>query len=710
MSSMEHSRYLVFNPAQHPLKHDLSDLAYINPIVPGVTSPQEAFDYIFNVLYPKSIGTFANMAALLAAVPAPNPNDYAFIQDDGDGRGAGYCWMIIEGAGQWYKRYDVDWSMESVLAETVNRTTFLYVQKYGMTDQDGAGVALAGIDAGQHIYGGDQVNQHLTLHANAADTTGTITGFIQSEATFRPTQDATFDLGTGALQWSSLYLATSALVGTTTIAPASITDSTGTLSLGTTDLVTTGNLSADQGLFTTATTVGGTLTCSTGNISDSSGAISFGSNDLSTSGTITGGDGSMLGTITFAADTVSTSGGTLVLGADDVQTTGIIDATAFNAATQVAIAGDLILGANTISATSDITLSSGSGHLFLTGTIIDSDSDITTTGVITALSVNAGNLQLAANTLSSTNVNGNINITPNGSGVAQVSSHLLPSASNAVDLGSSTQLWRTLYLGTALSDGATQILTSELLALRSTLFRDAARTQAAQDGDSLFFDSVSGEWLASAPDTEIDHSSLTGLVTGDAGHTQFVMLTGRAGGQVVQGGTAASENLTLESTSHVTKGSIRFKDTLAPNADNTTDIGTTALAVKDFYSKGQFFGFRAENKTSGTLPAASGANAGRLVFATDTQKLMLDTGGSWIPVGSGKYMNDTSWDGSTTTQTFTMGAGTISDCRAAIWQLCDNANNYERIIAKIEALSATQVRVTSSPALPAGSYRLIGLE
>ncbi len=68
------------------------------------------------------------------------------------------------------------------------------------------------------------------------------------------------------------------------------------------------------------------------------------------------------------------------------------------------------------------------------------------------------------------------------------------------------------------------------------------------------------KWNASLPDTEISHSSLTGLTTGDAGHTQFVMLAGRAGGQTVQGGTAASETLVLESTAHATKGIIYLKD------------------------------------------------------------------------------------------------------------------------------------------------------
>lgn len=55
-----------------------------------------------------------------------------------------------------------------------------------------------------------------------------------------------------------------------------------------------------------------------------------------------------------------------------------------------------------------------------------------------------------------------------------------------------------------------------------------------------------------------DHGNLGGLSDDD--HTQYVLLTGRASGQTIQGGNAASENLTLESTSHATKGDVIVSD------------------------------------------------------------------------------------------------------------------------------------------------------
>lgn len=52
----------------------------------------------------------------------------------------------------------------------------------------------------------------------------------------------------------------------------------------------------------------------------------------------------------------------------------------------------------------------------------------------------------------------------------------------------------------------------------------------------------------------IDHGLMTGL--GDDDHVIYALLAGRAGGQIVRGGTAASENLTLQSTAHATKGNV----------------------------------------------------------------------------------------------------------------------------------------------------------
>lgn len=63
------------------------------------------------------------------------------------------------------------------------------------------------------------------------------------------------------------------------------------------------------------------------------------------------------------------------------------------------------------------------------------------------------------------------------------------------------------------------------------------------------------------------HSTLGGLTTGDAGHTQFALLAGRSGGQTLNGDTAASGDLLLVSTANATKGDIYLGV-----ASNTTGV------------------------------------------------------------------------------------------------------------------------------------------
>ena len=61
--------------------------------------------------------------------------------------------------------------------------------------------------------------------------------------------------------------------------------------------------------------------------------------------------------------------------------------------------------------------------------------------------------------------------------------------------------------------------------------------------------------------------------------TLFALLAGRAGGQTLIGGTAASENLTLQSTAHATKGKIVFGTSAYDEANNRLGIGTTSPAT-----------------------------------------------------------------------------------------------------------------------------------
>jgi len=74
----------------------------------------------------------------------------------------------------------------------------------------------------------------------------------------------------------------------------------------------------------------------------------------------------------------------------------------------------------------------------------------------------------------------------------------------------------------------------------------------------------------------LDHGlALTGLSDDD--HTQYVLLAGRSGGQVIYGGTAAGNNLTLRTTSNVTKGSYSLPD-LTSSRVVKTDASSNLVA------------------------------------------------------------------------------------------------------------------------------------
>lgn len=73
-----------------------------------------------------------------------------------------------------------------------------------------------------------------------------------------------------------------------------------------------------------------------------------------------------------------------------------------------------------------------------------------------------------------------------------------------------------------------------------------------------------------------DHGSLDGASLLDDDHTQYPLLAGRATGQTLIGGTAAGEDLILQSTAHATRGSVIFNDEAVLLDDIPLAIGTSA--------------------------------------------------------------------------------------------------------------------------------------
>jgi len=658
----QHHRFAIWNAVQHPYKHTLGDFTYANPALPGVTNVESALNYILAVLYPQTKAAVATVGDLPSS--GNSLNDFRVVQDDGDGNAAGYRWEQREGevSASWHKIYDMDWGIDSILQQFHTQSQALYVFKQGNDDLDENGAAITGTLAGQQIFGGASANTNLTLSANSGDGTGPQTGFVQFTDHVRPTDDASYDLGTGSEQFRNLFLSTTAAIDTMSISSGSITDTTGAIDFGDEDLTTTGVVTAASLVGDTATI--DTLSIATGSITDSTGSIDFGNENLSTTGTLSSGTHT-IGTLTLDAASITDSSGEIDFGDEDLTTTGTI--TGNLVSTGSITMGNIQISDNLIEATNtngDVGIAAdGTGVIDLqspvTGADADFTGDVTVTGTFTADNV-------LIDTGSITTTTGNLELLANGSSKIVFYNAVIPATDAALPLGDATHRFTSLFLSSGLNNGTNAITMGEVLSLRNVLFRDAARTQAVQSGDSLFYDAVSGTWLASAPDTEITHSNLDGLTTGDAGHTQFAVLAGRSGGQTLQGGTGSGQSLTLESTSNASKGTVITKDNFVPNATAAysggwtgTDLGSSSKKWNDIYTSGEMKGLRLENLSS--APSFSGQNVGRLIFNTTDKLVYVDTGSEVVPVG-----NVTGNGGSQVTGTATTSAANLTAPAGAI--------------------------------------------
>ena len=92
--------------------------------------------------------------------------------------------------------------------------------------------------------------------------------------------------------------------------------------------------------------------------------------------------------------------------------------------------------------------------------------------------------------------------------------------------------------------------------------------------------------LLGEPSASDDHAALANLAFPQACHTGFVASAGLAGGQAIIGGTAAGENLSLQSTAHAARGVVEAIDALRLTSGLIQDSGGNpriALATSSPY-------------------------------------------------------------------------------------------------------------------------------
>ncbi len=140
-------------------------------------------------------------------------------------------------------------------------------------------------------------------------------------------------------------------------------------------------------------------------------------------------------------------------------------------------------------------------------------------------------------------------------------------------------LSRAVNAVTNTDKGSSAVATHEATYVHSDIaLNTAARHSAATVADTTTIDmSITGQQISGAViQSGLDHGSIGGLSDDD--HAQYALLAGRAGGQILVGGTAAGDDLTLHTTANAAKGTYFLTD-LASNGLIKTSGGTGALSI-----------------------------------------------------------------------------------------------------------------------------------
>lgn len=217
----------------------------------------------------------------------------------------------------------------------------------------------------------------------------------------------------------------------------------------------------------------------------------------------------------------------------------------------------------------------------------------------------------------------------------------------------------------------------------------AIQDAAVEAGDTVYSVSNTTTYTCTTPTVgaaawtagpTVDHNATTNQTVG-IGHTQYVALAGRVGGQTQYGGTAASENAVIESTSHGTKGDIVLRSSTVrmQSAPVLWDLGTsnTNFARKSLHniSLGAMAGWVT------VLTIAPSSVAGKYAMGSVRMRLGASKGGAFLSY------NDDYWSFAINNAAPVLASmNSISGGAAGMVQLANSGNN---ILVQVSANDGT---------------------
>lgn len=290
-----------------------------------------------------------------------------------------------------------------------------------------------------------------------------------------------------------------------------------------------------------------------------------------------------------------------------------------------------------------------------TGVFVLQDSVvcITDLGVITGITqLNVDNLRLDGNDLSSTNVNGNITVTPNGSGVVDVASSVL-FGTNDNYLGDRLGTFN-LYIGVNSGLNSNSSSNSNVGLGYQTLYFNTSGQQNMAIGYNSMLTNTTGN-----ANTAIGDNSLR---TNSTGVASVAIGTGALYFSVADSNTSVGHNSSLNTSS----------------GSSNTVVGRQALLTNQTGSNNVALGFEAGYSATGSGNVFLGYQAGRA--ETGSNRLYIDNSSSAEPLIGGSFSSDE----------VTIGGNLIVTGLTASLPVKTNASK-QLVSAAIDLASATEV-------------------